>query len=462
MDPCIRNLLGAVAFSQADLLLVVCVLLLIVFSAFFSASEIAFSTSNSIRLYHYAENKTKGARKALYITENFDKTLSTILVGNNIVNILSTTLCAYLFAKIFTDPSIANLMNTVVMTLLILIFGEITPKALAKRSPEKYAMAFSGILYFFMIVFTPLTCLLNGFQKIINKKKGETENPTVTEDELESIIDTMEEEGVIDESNADIIQGAINLSSTTAYDIMTPRVDMVCIDKNASVDDLIKIFLDKKFSRIPVFEETKDSIIGVINQKDFFAKYFAENKKQHLTITKLMKEVNFIPETVKVDDLLRQMQEEKIHMSIVVDEHGGTSGLVTLEDCLEQVFGQIYDEHDEEEQQLCKKIEDNHYLLNAEITIEELFEILEIEHIPDSEYNSLAGFLLEKSESMVSENTVITVDTIDDVIDKVGNITRKNISMQFTVTKMDNNRILEVDLKTEYKIGTENDEPEEN
>ena len=231
---------------------------------------------------------------------------------------------------------------------------------------------------------------------------------------------------------------------------------MVCIDKNASVEDLIKIFLEKKYSRIPVFEETKDSIVGVINQKDFLAKYFADNKKQNITIPKLMKEINFIPETVKVDDLLRQMQEEKTHMSIVVDEHGGTSGLVTLEDCLEQVFGQIYDEHDEEEQQLCKKLEDNHYLLNAEIPLDELFEILEIEHIPDSEYNTLAGFLLEKSESMVSENSVITVDTIDDVIDKVGNITRKNISMEFIVTKMDNNRILEVELKTEYKIGEDN------
>lgn len=445
MDPLLCNLMSAVAVKTGDVFLFVCVLLLLLMSAFFSSAETAFSASNSIRLRNYAEERVKGARRALYICEHYDKALATILVGNNLVNIANTTMGTILFTKFIINPTLASLLNTVVMTIVILIFGEITPKSMAKLNPEKMAMRYSGILYVLMIILTPLVIPFYALQKSFTKKVKVDTSPTVTEEELESIIDTMEEEGVIDESNADIIQNAIKLGDVTAYDVMTPRVDMVCASVEDSIADIENLFFENNYSRMPIYEETRDNIIGILNQKDFFSALL-QNKE--IKIKELMKQPIFVPENIKVDDLIKTMQKKKFHMTIVLDEHGGTSGIATMEDCLESMVGEIYDEHDEEEKiPLFVKLDEKAYMLNADIALDDLFDRLEIEHLPKSEYNTLSGFLFELSENLIEEGSVIEYNTIDDVIDKEGMLISKPINMKFTVMKIEQNRPKQIKLE---------------
>ncbi len=437
------NFVGAI--KGTDVLLIVLLIIFLLFSAFFSACETAFTSANSLRLRSFAEDKRRGSRRALYISENYEKALTTILVGNNLVNIASTTLCAFLFSKLIASPTLANILNTVIMTIIILIFGEITPKSLAKSHPEKTAMRYSGILYAIMIIFAPICWPFKKLQQLFKKQVKKEDDPTVTEDELESIIDTMEEEGVIESDNADMIQNVIKLSEATAYDIMTPRVDVICTSVSDTIDHVQKLFVDHQFSRLPIYQNTRDNIVGVINQKDLFAA-MTNNKK--ITIESLMTEPVFVSETMKVDDLIREIQKTKKHLCVVLDEYGGTSGVVTMEDCIEEMVGEIYDEHDEEESPIdVVKFADNKYKINAELDIDELFSTLEIEHVPETNYSTVAGFLYELSEDLPKEGTVIKFTTVDEQIEDDGNFVKKTIQMQFTVTKLSDRRIREVELE---------------
>ena len=438
-------MLGTATVNTADVIMIIALAFLIMCSAFFSASETAFSTVNTIRLRNMAEEKVKGARRALYISEHFEKVLSTILVGNNLVNIASTTICAVLFGKFILNPTLANVMNTVVMTIIILICGEITPKAFAKMAPEKFTIKFSGIMHVIILILWPISTPFYFLQRTFTKRARIADEPTITEEELESIIDTMEEEGVIDENNADIIQNAIKLADITAYDIMTPRVDMVCASVADEIENVKKLFIESNYSRLPIYDGTRDNIVGIINQKDFFAALL-QNKQ--VKLKQVMKQPVFVPENMKVDDLIRTMQKNKFHMTIVVDEHGGTSGIATMEDCLEYMVGEIYDEHDEVDvAPMIEKQEDGTYVLNADVTLEELFEVLEIEHLPKTDYTTLSGFLFEISENMLEEGSEIIFKTIDDVIDKEGMLISKPIEMKFLVTKMEQNRLNQVKLE---------------
>jgi len=449
VDPLLSNMLGAVAIKTGDVILLVSLLLLILCSAFFSSAEMAFSASNSIRLRNFAEDRAKGARRALYIIEHYDKALATILVGNNLMNIASTTIAAIIFARFVIDPTLSNVLTTIVMTIIVLIFGEIMPKSFAKYNPEKTAMRYSRALYVIMIIMTPIVWPFLKLQEAFKKKIKPDDTPTVTEEELESIIDTMEEEGVIDESNADIIQNAIKLSDLTAYDVMTPRVDMVCANIDDSVAEIEELFFTNNYSRLPIYEENRDNIVGILNQKDFF---MALLQNREIKLHDLMKQPIFVPENMKVDDLIKTMQKNKLHMSVVLDEYGGTSGIVTMEDCLESMVGEIYDEHDEEEEiPLFTEIDKNVYLLNAEIALEDLYERLEIEHLPETDYNTLSGFLFEQSENLIEQGSVIEVDAVDDQIDKEGNLITKNAHMKYTITRMDQNRPKEIRLEIEYR-----------
>ena len=423
----------------------ICIILLVVClacSAFFSASETAFSGVNMIRMKNYAEEKRKGARRALYVVEHYDKTLSTILVGNNFVNIASTTICAYLFGKFILNPTIANVLNTVIMTIIILIFGEIIPKSLAKANPEKLALRFSGSLFLMMKILTPITFVFGLMQKAATKKIKATE-PTVTEDELESIIDTMEEEGVLDENNVNLLQGVLDMSERVVYDIMTPRVDMIAIEKNATLDEVKEVFTTYQFSRIPVYFEDKDTIIGLINQKDFMLQML---KNKEFNIGELITKPLFVTELMKVDDLIRTMQKEKKHLAIVLDEHGGTSGLVTMEDALEEMVGEIYDEHDEVESAPIRKNGENSYNIDPDVTIEDLFEYLEIEHLPDSDYSSVGGMLYEMSESLPTIGQVIELKAIDDILDEHNDYIQKVANLKFTIVDVEDRRIKAINL----------------
>lgn len=447
MDPSgsIQSLIATATFTWADGLAIAGVFVLILFSAFFSASETAFTKANILRLKSYADEKRKGARRAIYVAEHSDKALSTILVGNNLVNIASTTICAYLFSKFISNPTLSNLLNTIIMTIIILTFGEILPKSISKANPDKFAMQFSGFLYFLMKLLTPITIVFGGLQRLATRKQ-KNDTPTVTEDELESIIDQMNEEGVIDRSEANILQGAIDIKSLTVYDIMTPRVDMVAISLNDSLETVKNLFIEHQYSRMPVYENDKDNIVGILNQKDFMLKML---KNQNIEIREIMTQPCFVTETMKVDDIIRLMQKEKKHLLVVLDEYGGTSGIVSMEDAIEEVVGEIYDEHDDEEptKSLITKIGESNYILDPEVSVEDLYDQLEIEHLPETNYSSVGGMIYELSETLPEIGTKYTVTAVDDILNDHNDYVQTITTLNFTISKVDERRIVELELE---------------
>ena len=440
----------ATQFTSVHAVLIVAIVILLLCSSFFSASETAFSFMNVLRIRSMAENKVKGARKALYIAEHSDRVLTTILVGNNIVNILSTTICAFLLSQFIQNPTLLNVMNTVVMTIIILITGEILPKSLAKAQPEKFAVKVAGIMYFLMKLLYPIVICFYGLQKLCTRKKeAENEqNTTFTEDELESIIDTMQEEGVLEDSESDIIQGAIKIKEVTAHDIMTHRVDVVFLDINSTDADIEKKFIENQYSRMPVYSESTDNVVGVLNIKDYFSVKI-NNKKSSLK--DMMHKPLFTAENTNVDTLIKEMQKVKKHLAIVLDENGGVSGVVTMEDCTETVFGEIYDETDiDEKEPSFEEVGEHEFNIDADMAIEDLFEKLEIENLPENPYQSVNAFLFGLSEDVPENGKVYEYFTIDEIIDDEGNLTEHRINMIFTVTKLDDHKIEVVNLKIVY------------
>jgi CBS domain containing-hemolysin-like protein len=452
--------LCAITIGGVNIWLFVASIILIVCSSYFSASETAFSTVNQIRLKSLADNNVRGARKAIYITEHYEKTLSTILIGNNIVNIGVTTICAYIFSTLITNnPALANVLNTLIMTIIILIFGEILPKTITKVEPQKFALRTSGIMYFLMKLFTPISFFFLKMQNMATKKIKKAnevaEEPTVTEGELESIIDTMEEEGVISPENAEVMQGVLELSNRTAYDIMTPRVDVSAVNYTESVKNIQDMFMKTMYSRLPVYDETIDKVIGILNQKDFFKALLSGEK---VMIKKIMTEPLFINDNMKVDDIIRRMQSSKKHMAIVLDEYGGTSGIVCMEDAIEEVVGEIYDEHDEEVKVEVVEKNNNEYIVDSEMDLKDLFEMLEIEHLPESEYSSVGGFLFGLTEDLPEEGKEITYKTVDErVVDGV--YVSVLVELHFVLTKVEDNRIKEILVKV-IDVNGENEKEE--
>lgn len=452
------SLLGAKIFTgNINYILLLVIVVLLVCSAFFSSAETAYSTANMLRMKSNAEDKVKGARRALWILDHYNKTLITILIGNNLVNIASTTICAIVLGQMFVSPTLANVMNTVVMTIIVLIFGEILPKCLAKVNPDKLAMRYSTVMWVLIKVFTPISWCFLLLQNALMKHVKQDSNPTVTENELESIIDTMEEEGVIDGEDAELFQGVLDIKDTTAYDIMTPRVDMVGIDSNADMETVKNTFLEYQYSRMPVYEGDKDHVIGILNQKDFFSAILT---KQECNIVKMMTKPIYVNEQMKVDDIIRTMQASKKHMAIVVDEHGGTSGLVCMEDAIEEVVGEIYDEHDDEEdrKEFFKKIGDDLYEVDGEMDLKDLYDNLAIEHLPETSYNSVAGYLYELCENLPKEGVVIHTQAIDEVLDKNSNFVQKIAHLTYTIIETDGTRIQKVQLEVKYDEQTEEKE----
>lgn len=453
-------MLLATQFTSVHAVLIVAIVILLLCSSFFSASETAFSFMNVIRIRSMAENKVKGARKALYIAEHSDRVLTTILVGNNIVNILSTTICAYLLSQFIVSATLLNIMNTVVMTVIILITGEILPKSFAKANPERFAVKVAGVIYVLMKILYPIVICFYGLQKLCTRKKiAENEtNITVTEDELESIIDTMQEEGVLEDSESDIIQGAIKIKEVTAHDIMTHRVDVVFLDVKATPAEIDKKFLENQYSRLPVYSESTDNVVGVLNIKDYFN---AKIKNQTISLKDMMSKPLFTAENTNVDTLIKEMQKEKKHLAIVLDENGGVSGIVTMEDCTETVFGEIYDETDQDEKEpVFEKVSEDEFNIDADITIEDLFEKLEIEHLPENPYQSINAFLFGLSEDVPENGRVYEYFTIDEIIDDEGNLTENKINMIFKVTKLVDHKIEMVNLKIVH-LDEEEKKPEE-
>ncbi|MBN2540348.1 MAG: HlyC/CorC family transporter [Bacilli bacterium] len=382
----------AIEFKASFLIMLV---VFLVISAFFSMTEMAYSSVGKLRLKTLVEQDASGSRKALWIVEHFDRTLTTLLVGNNLANFALVSVSSLFFYGLFNSmanaDTVVSVTNTVVMTIIVLIFGEILPKSIAKYHSDTISLKISGLVYFLIKIFTPITypfLLLN--RKVMSKV--DTENKiSVTESDLETIIDTMEEEGSIDEEEADMLQKVLDLSEITVEEIMTPRVDMVAVDVNEDIEKIKDIFFKNKFSRIPVYADRVDNVIGVLSERDFYTKLI---KGQNINLRRLTRKPIFVPATTKVDALLELLQERNSHLAFVVDEYGGLDGIVTMEDALEELVGEIYDEHDNVDDPIIK-VDDHSYIVNADYDLEDLFEDLELGTAPVSESTSVGGWLFE-------------------------------------------------------------------
>lgn len=384
--------------AQVNISVIFVMLVLIMVSAFFSSTETAYSSVGRLRLKTLVELRKPGSKKALWIVDNFDKTLTTLLVGNNLANISLATVSVIFFSDLFigitdasTKQTVVALMNTGVMTIIILIFGEIIPKSLAKSNAEKFSLRMSKFIFLLIKLMIPLTYLFIILNRKVTTRIQPDKRISVTESDLETIIDTMEEEGAIQMGEADMLQSVLELSDINVEEIMTPRVDMVAIEVNQPVKEIKAMFFKNKFSRIPVYDEHIDNIIGVLSERDFYTKIL---KKQVVNLRRMVRPALFIPTSSKVDSLISLLQNKNTHLAIVVDEYGGVDGIVTMEDALEELVGEIYDEHDDVIETITKK-DDYNYLINADFDLEDLFEDLNLGKPPVSDSTSVGGWLFE-------------------------------------------------------------------
>ncbi len=393
--------------------------LLVMFSAFFSSTETAFSSVSKIRLKNKAENGDKKAAKALYIVENYDNALSAILVGNNIVNIASSALATLLFVSFLGDAT-GTIVSTIVLTIVVLVCGEVIPKNFAIENNEQICLAFAGVLRFFMIIFTPITFLLlrltDGVKKLSSKNKEKS--PTVTEDELKYIVESIEEEGVLEEQESELVQSALEFDEKTAYDILTPRVDMIAVDADDDIENIKELILRERFSRIPVYKDNIDNIIGVIYSRDFLEALLTEKKPD---INSLIQPAYFIYRSKKLSSLLADFKYKKLHFAVVTDDYGGTLGIVTMEDLLEQIVGDIWDE-DEEIEHKFRKTGENRYEISGDMNIDDMLELFDKDdRYLHSDSKSVGGWVIEqigdipeKGTSFEYKELTVTVDSIED------------------------------------------------
>ncbi len=386
-----------VSVSPINIFMLVVLLLV---SSFFSMSETVYSSLNPIRIKNYIEEGKNGAKKALWIHERFDRVLTTILVGNNLANVALATISASVFVQIFADREpLVTVANTLVMTTIILIFGEIIPKSFAKMHADGIALKISGVMLVVMKVLKPIVFVFLKIKSLFLKPDNRV-TISVSEDELETIIDTMEEEGSIDEEEAEMLQSVLNLGEKQVYEIMTPRVDMVAIEVNEDVESIQEKFFEHQFSRIPVYEVDRDKIIGILNERDFFTYLI---KQKPIEIKSIMKPPIFVSKSMRADTLIETLQRENTHLAIVSDEFGGTSGIVTMEDALEELVGEIYDEHDDIDDEFLKKIDEHEYGINADIELGDLFEELNLGEPPEKEEKTLGSYLFDQFHESLPE-----------------------------------------------------------
>lgn len=392
----------------------------ILFSAFFSGTETAFSTVNQVRLKSYADSgskKAKRAKTALYICDNYDKTITTILIGNNIVNLGGSSLATVLCMNIWGDMGAA--IATGATTFLVLTFGEIIPKCIGKESSETIALYTAGILRVFMFVLYPIALFFIGLKSIVIKMlRIKNDAPSVTEDELKYIINSIEEEGVLEQQEKELVQSALDFDEKTAFEILTPRVDMTAVDIDSDYETMKKTILEERFSRIPVYQGNYDNIIGIIHSRDFLEEMAMSIKPN---IKKLIQPAQFVYKNQRLSDILTEFRKNKHHMAIVIDEYGGTLGLITMEDLLEEIVGEIWDE-DEEEEKLFTKIEDGTYKVSGDMPLEEVFGLFGVStRNLDTDSITIGGFFLDKKgeipkagDSLEIDDLKITVMEIED------------------------------------------------
>ena len=358
---------------------IIVLVILVSLSAFFSATETAFSTFNRIRIKNQAEKGSKKAARALALADDYDKLISTILIGNNLVNILGTSLATILFIDLCKDNDLGSTLSTVVMTVIILMFGEITPKSLAKKRPEAFVMFSAPIIRAILIILTPFSFIFGLWQKLLSKAVKKDEDEGVTEDELISIIEEAEEEGGLDKEDGELIKSAIEFNELEVGDVFTPRIDITAVPKDASYDEVAKVFSDSGYSRLPIYDGDIDNILGIVYYKDFFNDAFGEGD----SIVDISKPIIYVAKAQKINELLKELQNKQMHMAIVLDEYGSTAGIVTLEDILEEIVGEIWDEHDEKVEEI-QQVGEKEYIVSGMASISKVLDAFDIDEEPDS------------------------------------------------------------------------------
>ena len=347
------------------------ILCLLLLSAFFSATETAFTSLNRIKMKNMANDDVKNAKLVLKLEDRYDKLLSTILIGNNIANIGMTAIATVMFVALL-GGSLGPTASTVVMTVAVLIFGEISPKNIAKEHPEGFALFAAPIMRGLMWLFTPLNVIFSLWKKLLGKLFGTQENGSYTEDELITIVEEAQIGGSIGKEQQELITNAIEFDDLEAIDVITPRVDIVAVELGTSVEEIGRTFKESGLSRLPVYEDDLDNIIGIINQKYFHNYVVGENRE----LEQYIKPVAYVAESIKAAVLLKKMQTKKTHIAIIVDEYGGTTGLVTMEDIIEELVGKIYDEHDAIEMREVTRLYDGSYSVAGGANVEKFFEMV--------------------------------------------------------------------------------------
>ena len=409
---------------------IIVIFLCIILSAFFSSVETAFSFVNVIRIQGYADDGNKKAKNVLYITEHFDKALTTILICNNIVNLGCSSLATVVCLNLFGD--IGTAIATGATTLLVLTFGEIIPKCLAKEHCEGYSLAIAGVLKAITIVLTPLVFLFIKLKEIALKISGtKAEQPSVTEDELKQIVENIEGEGVLEEDESEMVQSVLDFDDKTVLEILTPRVDMTAIDIMDSPEKLRRIIIESRYSRIPVYKETVDHIIGILHTRDYLEDLANGNEPN---IGKLIQPAYFVFNNQNLSKILSDFKRKRLHMAVVTDEYGGTLGIVTMEDLLEEIVGEIWDE-DEEIENDCTKISDTEYIVSGDMPLEDLFELADID--PDdveTDAVTVGGFILEHFTTIPRRKAKFSYENLN-----------------LTVQQVNSQRVIAVDVTIEPK-----------
>ena len=397
--------------------LLVTMFVLLALSAFFSSVETAFSSFNKLRMKSMAQGGDKRASAVVRLEEKYDKLLTTILIGNNIVNIALSSIATIFFMDIITSSeSLAATLSTVIITVAVLIFGEITPKVVARVKADKYAMVIAPVVNGLMVILTPLSVAFGGWSKLIHKLFRSKAEDVITEEELITIVDEAEEDGTLETDEGNLIRSAIEFNDVCAGDILTPRVDICAISKGASINEIAKMFMENGYSRLPVYDVDIDDIVGILHEKDFFVAYHNNNK----TVTKHLQKPVYVTEHIKLADLLQTLKSHKSHMAIVVDEYGGTMGIVTMEDIIEELIGDVWDEHDEVINEY-KELADGTVVVKCSADLDDFFERFEI--IVDGEEDmpqTVNGFIMKELEAFPQVGDSFEYHGLNIEIKKIG------------------------------------------
>ena len=406
--------------------LLIAIVILVFLSGFFSATETAFSCANRIKLKSLSTNGNKRAGRTLKLAEeNYDRLISTILIGNNIVNLSASTISAIFFAKILINSNLnSSVISTAAITVAVLIFGEITPKYIAKSCPDKFAMLVYPAIVVLLYVFYPLNLLFSGWKILISKIFKFKSDEIISEEEIMTMVEEAEEDGTLKQDETNLIRSVIEFDDLEVCDILVPRVNIVAVEKHTPFEEIRKTFEDSGFSRLPVYNKDIDKIEGFIHEKDFYKLSYSKTS----SIDTIVQKAYFATHHTKISKLLKEMQKEKIHMAVVLDEYGGTLGLVTMEDILEELVGEIYDEHDEKINYITPTGE-NTYLVQGNTTLSKLFRFFEMDEDESTESNTVSGWIIERLGEFPREGTKLTYGPLEFDVGKIEDRIIKNIKV---------------------------------